>query len=247
MAGLKDASTEIEPEELNEYLEIIDQESERLSRLITNLLDLSRIEAGRLNPDKGLYYLPEIIGKTIERLTRTNTLIYHPVETCFEDGLPLVPVDYLQLEQVLTNLLENAVKYSQPGKGITLKVCQAPRPVLSNPALSPSLNFPDNPLPMGLLVEVSDSGVGIPLSDLELIFEKFYRTGSGQRHNSTSLVPGSGLGLAICKGIIEAHEGQIWARNKPGGGTVFSFWLPAKPGFDKPFHSPVPEDLNSKI
>jgi two-component system sensor histidine kinase KdpD len=93
VAGLKDASDEIEPDELNEYLEIIDQESERLSRLISNLLDLSRIEAGHLTPDKGLYYLPEIIGKTIDRLNRSNTVAVHPVETCYEDELPLVPLD----------------------------------------------------------------------------------------------------------------------------------------------------------
>jgi two-component system sensor histidine kinase KdpD len=225
VAGLKDAGSALEPDELDEYLEIIDRESERLSRLISNLLDLSRIEAGRLVPEKGLYYLPEIIGQTIDRLTRSNTLATHPVETCFEADLPLVPLDYLQIEQVVTNLLENAVKYSPANRPISVEVCQAARFVTTAAGADEPEATEHAP---GVLVEIADRGNGIPGGELEHIFEKFYRVAPDRDSQLTHPVPGSGLGLAICKGIIEAHSGQIWAENRPGGGSVFSFWLPIR-------------------
>lgn len=225
VAGLKDAGTELEPDELNEYVEVIDQESERLSRLISNLLDLSRIEAGRLVPEKGLYYLPEIVGKTIDRLTRSNTLAKHPVETCFEGDLPLVPLDYLEIEQVLTNLLENAVKYSPANTPISVEVCQASR-FVTVPATKTALEGTERA--PGVMVEIADRGSGIPDAELGHIFEKFYRVAPGRDSKLTTPILGSGLGLAICKGIIEAHSGQIWAENRQGGGSIFSFWLPMK-------------------
>jgi two-component system sensor histidine kinase KdpD len=227
VAGLKDAGTDLEPDELNEYLEIIDQESNRLSRLISNLLDLSRIEAGRLVPQKGLYFLPEIVGQTVDRLTRSNTLANHPVKTCFEDDLPLVPLDYLQIEQVVTNLLENAVKYSPESQPISIEVCQASR-FVTIPA-RPGEAEKTERVP-GVMVEIADRGSGIPEAELGHIFEKFYRVAPGREARLTTPVPGSGLGLAICKGIIEAHSGQIWAENRQEGGSVFSFWLPLKSG-----------------
>ncbi len=225
VAGLKDESSEIAPDELNEYLDVIDQESERLSHLISNLLDLSRIEAGRLEPEKGLYYLPEIIGKTVDRLTRSNTLAAHPVQTCFEADLPLLPLDYLQIEQVVTNLVENAVKYSPAGNPIRIEVCHASRIVTVGPQVDGSEVTESAP---GLLVEVADEGIGIPEPELDHIFEKFYRVNSSKSGSLPNSVPGSGLGLAICKGIIDAHSGHIWAENRPGDGTLFSFWLPMK-------------------
>jgi two-component system sensor histidine kinase KdpD len=225
VAGLKDEGTDIEPEEQSEYLEVIDQEADRLSRLISNLLELSRLEAGTLKPEKGLYYLPEITAKTLERLERTNILTGHPVRTEFEEELPLVPVDYLQMEQVLTNLIENASKYSLPGRPISIKISQALQPL---PAKNKSETEPASPpkqLASGILVEIADQGVGLPEADLERIFDKFYRVDYGSK-KGLARVAGSGLGLAICKGIIEAHSGQIWASRLPGGGSLFSFWLP---------------------
>jgi two-component system sensor histidine kinase KdpD len=78
------------------------------------------------------------------------------------------------------------------------------------------------------MVEIADRGSGIPEAELGHIFEKFYRVAPGREARLTTPIPGSGLGLAICKGIIEAHSGQIWAENRQGGGSVFSFWLPIK-------------------
>ncbi len=230
VAGLKDDSIQLEPDEKQEYLEVIDEEADRLGRLISNMLDLSRIEAGTLKPHKGLYSLPEIIGNTLERLSRTAILGNYSVQTRIEDetNLPLVPVDYLQLEQVISNLVENAVKYSAPAKPITIQVSQASRPHSRQSHIS-SEEVAISPQ-AGILVEIIDQGVGVPEAELELIFDKFYRVGQTARgdlsYNLSHNVSGSGLGLAICKGIIEAHGGIIWARNRMYGGTIFALWLP---------------------
>jgi two-component system sensor histidine kinase KdpD len=254
VAGLRDQEIKLEPEEEQEYLSLIDQESDRLSRLITNLLDLNRIEAGTLKLNKGLYYLPEIIEQTIERLNRTSTLVArHPINTRFEENLPLIPVDYIQLEQVITNLLENAAKYSAPGKLITISVRRELRPqprltrgrytdlVLaggsrdgSKPRQEPNnLTEDKTEQDEGILVEVMDEGIGVPPQELTRIFNKFYRVNQDGATNTLGPVSGSGIGLAICKGIIEAHGGYIWAQRRAYGGTTLSFWLPSaivKPG-----------------
>jgi two-component system sensor histidine kinase KdpD len=212
LAGLQDEG--VEPEEELEYKTIIDQETDRLNRLISNLLDLSRIEAGALKPNIGMYFFPEIINATLERLSRGNWLTGHPVTTNFEPDVPLAPVDYLEIDQVVTNLLENAAKYSEPGKPISIDLRQGGNP------FKPGENEP------GLLVEICDEGAGVPEAALDRIFDKFYRVAADPGSSLRSEVAGSGLGLAICKGIIEAHGGRIWAKPRLYGGSLFAFWLP---------------------
>ncbi|HEX2911684.1 MAG TPA: ATP-binding protein [Chloroflexia bacterium] len=205
--GLQDEG--VEQEEQAEYYTIIDQEADRLSRLISNMLDISRIEAGTLRPNKGLHFLPEIINNAIERLTRSGIMGEHGLTTNFQPDLPLVAVDYLQIDQVIANLLENAAKYSPPNTPIYVNVYQAER------AGEP-----------GLAVEVVDEGIGVAEAERERIFDKFYRVWQDEKPGKPSRVSGSGLGLAICKGIIEAHGGFIEARPRLYGGSIFYFWLP---------------------
>lgn len=221
VAGLRDEEVLLEKEEEQEYLELIDEEADRLTRLITNLLDLSRIEAGTLKPDKGLYYLPEIANQTIERMERLRLLNQHRIETNYAPDLPLINVDYLQIEEVLTNLLENAIKYSPVNTKITVSIKLAARPeIAKNIASSEVYN-------KGLQVEVADEGIGVPSGELDLIFEKFYRVNQNNNASTFNEVQGNGLGLAICKGIIEAHQGFIWASSRPlHTGATFTFWLP---------------------
>jgi two-component system sensor histidine kinase KdpD len=113
--------------------------------------------------------------------------------------LPPVELDYLQIDQVLTNLLENAARYTPAGSPIEV---------------SAHLEGEE------MVISVADRGPGIPAADLERIFDKFYRVLGTQR------TTGSGLGLAVCKGLVEAHGGRIWAENREGGGAVFRFTLP---------------------
>jgi two-component system sensor histidine kinase KdpD len=180
-----------------ELLESILVEADHLNRLVANLLDMTRLEAGALEVRKEWQSVEEIVGAALGRMSRQ--LKDHPVVTRLEAELPFVPMDDLLVEQVLVNLLENAAKYAPPGSPIEL-----------------SAKAEDGRLTM----EIADRGPGIPPDEINRIFEKFYRASDAARR------PGAGLGLAICRGIIELHGGSISAENRAGGGAAFRFWLP---------------------
>nr|MBI3614511.1 sensor histidine kinase KdpD [Nitrospirota bacterium] len=171
-------------------------EAARLDRLVKNLLDMTRLEAGAVQPKKEWHPIEEIVGAALTRLE--GRLQGHPVRTQFPPDLPLVRLDGVLIEQVLVNLLENALKYASPDGPIELSASRADDAVT---------------------VEVADRGPGLQPGDEQRIFDKFYR-GSQARKG------GVGLGLTICRGIVEAHGGRIWAENRPGGGAVFRFTLP---------------------
>lgn len=180
----------------------IEREADRLNRLVGNLLDMSRIEGGALRPEKEWYPLKELIREVLERLQ--PLLQGRSVRTHIPNDLPPVELDYLQMDQVLTNLIENAVRYTPPESPIDVSVHSEGEQVI---------------------ISVADRGPGIPPGDLERVFDKFYRvlpSRQGVRYPT-----GSGLGLAVSKGLVEAHGGRIWAENREGGGAVFSVALPA--------------------
>ncbi len=177
----------------------IEHEADRLNRLVGNLLDMSRIEGGALKPEKDWYSIGELIRDVLEHMH--PLLDGREVRINLPDNLPLVEFDYLEIDQVVTNLVENAVRYTPPKSPIEI-----------------SVELKDEQL----LVSVTDRGPGIPPADLERVFDKFYRV------LSTSHKRGSGLGLAVCRGLVEAHGGRIWAENREGGGAIFRFTLPAK-------------------
>lgn len=184
-------------EDRRELLEAIDEETDRLNQLVANLLDLSRIESGALRPEFDWYNLDEVIQEAVDRAA--PLLGQHSLELAIENDLPLMRLDYVEIVQVLINLLQNAAKYSPDGTGIWLSAAQ-----------------------VGQVVEVAvrDEGIGIPAGEEERIFDKFYRVESPHR------TIGSGIGLAICKGFVEAHGGRIWAERNPERGTTFWFTLP---------------------
>ena len=173
------------------------EESRRMTRLVANLLDMVRVEAGALAVRKEWQPLEEALGVALLRVE--DRLADHPVETRLPEDLPLVPIDGLLIEQVFINLLENAVKYT--------------------PACTPVV-IGAEATPGGVIVSVSDRGPGIPAGSEQDVFRKFYRAGT--RDGATG---GSGLGLTICRGIIQAHGGRIWAEQGTGGAT-FRFFLP---------------------
>jgi two-component system sensor histidine kinase KdpD len=194
---LLDGSDTIEPALRRELLKSILGEAAHLNRLVANLLDMTRLEAGALEVNKQWQSVEEIVGTALARLPQQ--LQGHTVATHLQPDLPFVPMDEVLIEQVLVNLLENAAKYSPRGTLIELTA------------------FANG---QSLTVEVADRGPGLSQSDLSRVFEKFYRAASSSGR------PGAGLGLTICRGIIELHGGHIEAENRPGGGTVIRFSLP---------------------
>jgi two-component system sensor histidine kinase KdpD len=181
----------------------IDAEIDHLDRIVGNLLSMSRVESGALPAERDWQDLAELLGAVLRRMA--GQLDGRPIEVDLAPDLPLVAINATLIEQVLTNLLENALKHTAPGTPIA---------IVARPSTSSAE-------PDGVVVVVRDHGPGVPPGDLERIFEKFYRGGVPPDQAS-----GAGLGLAICKGIVEAHGGRIWATNCPDGGAVFTFTLP---------------------
>ncbi|HUB97595.1 MAG TPA: ATP-binding protein, partial [Stellaceae bacterium] len=181
----------------------IQEEAERLNRFIGNLLDMTRLESGAIEPRTDLVDLAEIIGSAIERAGKVVAL--HRVTIDLSPDLPMVRLDPVLLEQVLFNLLDNAAKYAAPDTEIRLEVRSEGNTVR---------------------LEVLDEGDGIPPEDLERIFDKFYRVQVADRRRA-----GTGLGLAICRGFVAAMGGSIVAGNRRDRkGAVFTVTLPAAVG-----------------
>ena len=174
-------------------------EAVRLNRLVANLLDMTRIESGAIQVKKEWQPLEEVIGVAIARLETSNALAQHPLSTNLPADLPLVPIDAVLIEQVLVNLIENAVRHTPPSTPISISCSTAGSAVI---------------------VTIADQGPGFPPGSEEHLFDKFYRA---QQNGSTR---GVGLGLTICRGIITAHGGRIWAEPNPTGGAIFRFSLP---------------------
>ena len=203
LSTIKAAASSLRSNEINwesparpELIAAIDEEADHLNILVGNLLDMSRIESGALKPKREWNILAEIVEGVLARMK--HLLDEHILEVDVPESLPLVPVDYVQIEQVFTNLLSNGVKYA-PAK--TLIRVRA---------------FVEDDF---VHVVVGNQGPQIPREHLERIFEKFFRITAADR------VTGTGLGLSICKGIIEVHGGRLWAENVPDG-LAFNFTLP---------------------
>jgi two-component system, OmpR family, sensor histidine kinase KdpD len=197
LSTLREDGATLAPPMRTELIDTAYDESNRLNRLVGNLLEMTRIEAGAVQVRKEWQPLEEVIGAALTRLDRQ--LGERPLSTALPRDLPLVPLDSVLIEQVLVNLLENAIKYAPPGSSIDITATATPT---------------------GVTVAVADRGPGLPAGDEQRVFEKFYRVPSATGQG------GVGLGLTICRGIVEAHGGRIWAENRAGGGTTFAFTLP---------------------
>jgi two-component system, OmpR family, sensor histidine kinase KdpD len=184
-----------------DLLRSVADEARRLNRLVANLLEMTRVEAGGIAVRKDWHSIEEVVGVALSRLE--DEMGGRRVELEIPPDLPLTPFDEISIEQVLVNLLENAVKYSPPDSPITVHA-----------EVSGS----------NLVVEVLDRGAGINEGEEELVFEKFYRGKQGSDPG------GIGLGLAICRAIVTAHGGTLDARRRPGGGSIFRFSLPLGAG-----------------
>lgn len=199
---LKDYSAALPDEDRAELLTTVVDESERLNRFIANLLDMTRIESGAMQPNKSLHYLGDIVGSALKRAAKI--LKSHRIETDIATDLPMLKLDPVLFEQVLFNLLDNAAKYAPEGSlvQITAQIEQE-----------------------AVVLRISDEGAGIPVGDEQRIFDSFYRV-----RKVDQVRAGTGLGLAICKGFTEALGGTITATNRiehsDRTGAVFTIRLP---------------------
>lgn len=188
-------------EEQRDFARAIEEDAEYLDRLVSNLLDLSRIEAGALRPDKDWHDIASLIDDVLGRLRPVTAR--HNIALDVPEGLPPVLLDYVEIGDVLVNLIENATKYAPAGTEIRVSAQQ---------------------VGTELRVEVADRGRDIAAQDLVRLFDRFYRVRKAEARPK-----GMGLGLAVAKGLIEAHGGRIWAENRDGGGNRFILALPSLP------------------
>lgn len=194
---LVEADGMLSQETRQELAESIYDEAERLNRLVANLLDMTRLEGGAMTVRKEWQPIEEIIGVVLNRLSRQLSRV--EFTTHFDPDLPLVPLDDLLIQQVLMNLLENALRFTPPGGSIELNARADGQE---------------------LTIEVADRGPGLKPGEEQRVFDKFYRGDRSRSHH------GAGLGLTICRGIVELHGGRISAENRSGGGALFRFTLP---------------------
>jgi K+-sensing histidine kinase KdpD len=182
-----------------EFLVSIDKDADTLTRLVDDLLLMSRLEADALQVNRKPHYVSEIVDFIRDRLE--SLTIKHQLRIFIPDATPVVLADDIRIGEVLTNLVDNAVKFSDDNTTISLEARRSGKEVI---------------------ISVTDEGIGIPPELHEKVFERFFQ-GNGAK---TSRRKGTGLGLSICRGIVEAHGGKIWLESKPGKGTRFSFSLP---------------------
>jgi two-component system sensor histidine kinase KdpD len=194
VTNLLDGSATFTDADRKEALETIREEAERLDRLVGNLMQLARARAGALAPQKQPAAVADVVEGAVARLQ--PMLRDRSVRLLLREDIPDVPMDVGQIDQVLGNLLENAVRHA-PGSEVTVSACRWQRWVE---------------------VRVSDHGPGIPPRDRERVFEPFVRGGARDG--------GTGLGLSIARALVEAHGGRIWIEDAPGGGTSVVFQLP---------------------
>ncbi len=183
----------------DEMLATAQDESERLNRFVANLLDMTRLDSGKIEAKREMIDLSDIVGAALQRAGKV--LESHRVTVNLSPDLPMLSVDFLLLEQMLFNLLDNAAKFAPEGSIIEIAGSREDGDAV---------------------ITVRDEGPGIPPEDLERIFDKFYRVRSGDRQRA-----GTGLGLAICRGFAEAQGGRITASNRGDrSGAIFTIRLP---------------------
>ncbi|MFO8102147.1 MAG: PAS domain S-box protein [Dehalococcoidia bacterium] len=200
---------ESDAETQREFLQIINDESDRLTRLINDTLDLAKIESGQLQWETTLVDMTEVINTSVNTAEAISSRMNLSIDVDKVQGLPKVWGDRDRLIQVMTNLISNAIKFSPPGGKVLIKAETIKAGAEGN-------------IPEKVQVSVTDEGRGIAPEDQELIFEKFTQVGDTLRDKPT----GTGLGLPICKEIIEHYNGEIWVESDIGEGSTFSFSLP---------------------
>jgi two-component system, OmpR family, sensor histidine kinase KdpD len=197
VSGLLGEGAHYDEEQLDEMLRTVLEETDHLNRIVTNLLDLARMRSGSLVPSKQAIPIEELIEAVLRRLRRALENV--PVRTTIRPDLPPIDADPIEIQQVLSNVIENAIRFSSPGAPIEITAAR----------------WQDD-----VQVRIVDHGPGIPAEERISVFEEFYRRDAGSGRG------GTGLGLAIARAIVVAHGGRIWIEGTPGGGATVLFELP---------------------
>jgi two-component system sensor histidine kinase KdpD len=195
------SSSTLKPEQQRELVSIVDEETDRLSVLVTEAIQMARIEAGRVVLRRENHSVADVVESVLDKLKPAAE--ERKVRVNIAANLPEVWVDGELIEVALRQLVDNAFKYSPPGSPVSVGA---------------------EPSDGKVVVSVADRGPGIPEAEQNRIFEKFYRA-EASRHQ----IPGAGLGLVIAREIIHAHGGEIWVESKLGEGSIFRFTLPTSP------------------
>jgi two-component system sensor histidine kinase KdpD len=195
-AGIDAMLAESPGRDQREWLEIMNEESGRLSAMMTEAIQMARIEAGHVDLDRQMHTVEDLVYSALEKEMAEGSQI----EIDLPQGLPPVSADAGLIRLVIRQIAGNALKYSQPGAPITVRAHAAET---------------------GVAITVSDRGPGIPAEEQRQIFEKYYRGKQGRGH-----LTGMGMGLPIARQVVEAHNGRVWVESQPGEGATFSFTLP---------------------
>jgi two-component system sensor histidine kinase KdpD len=195
-AGIDAMLAESPGRDQQEWLEIMDEESGRLSAMMTEAIQMARIEAGHMDLDKQMHTVEDLVYSALEKEMAEGS----QVEIDLPQGLPAVAADAGLIRLVIRQIAGNALKYSQPGAPVTV-----------------GAHVGDT----GVVISVTDRGPGIPAEEQRQIFEKYYRGKQGRGH-----LTGMGMGLPIARQVVEAHNGRVWVESQPGEGATFSFTLP---------------------
>jgi len=182
---------------INDSLAVIEEEADRLSKMIDDLLDASRLQAGGLSLNRADVSLATVANRVAERFTTQSNK--HSIVSDFPEKFPVILADETRIMQVISNLVSNAIKYASNGE----------------------IKIAGQALPEQVVICVSDEGPGIEAKDLPHIFDRFYRSTKAVKHTK-----GAGLGLYLARAIVEAHGGRIWADPKPDSGARICFSLP---------------------
>jgi two-component system sensor histidine kinase KdpD len=196
--SLRQADVTWSAEDRADFAESIELEAERLNRIVSNVLDLGRIEGGALRPARDWHDPALLLADVVERMRAhaqgTELVLELP------DDLRPILLDPVEIDQVASNLIENAIRHAPPGTAVTVAGCTDDE---------------------GLRVSIADSGPGVAASAVARVFEPFYRSSSDARS------AGSGIGLAVARGLVAAHGGRIWIEGREGGGACFTFVIPS--------------------
>jgi len=211
-SSLAEQGERLSAQERRALAQSIYRHSADMAELVANVLQITRLEYGSVEPARDWVALSEVAGSALARLR--ERLATHPVEVELPDDLPLVRADPSLIEQVLANLLENAAKYTPAGTRVVIRAQVREAEVL---------------------VSVEDEGPGLPPGAAEILFAKF------QRGESEGSVAGVGLGLSICRAIVRLHGGRIWVERRPEKGTAFRFTLPLEQVPHLPLEAAAPQ------